>query len=132
MDQQEVKRVEERTPNQRISQQEFDIPQANPPHRRIDVPAMKDKNEGEGERVAEKHSDVQKVRKHHQITHPISLISGAVLWSKNLSETVQSSSLGCYGLTQRRESVGFSGLHRVPIVPAVLDRRRPKLQLPGQ
>src|SRR6266498_1101991 len=106
MNQQEVKRVEEGTPNQRISEQEFN--------------------------VAEKHGEVKQVRKHHQITRPISLISGAVLWSKSLSKTVESSSLGCYGLTQHRESVGFSGLHRAPIVLAVLDRRRPKLQLPGQ
>src|SRR2546422_7688283 len=85
---------------------------------------MKDKNEGEGKRVAEEYCDVKKVRKHHQIAHTICPVSGAVLWSKNLSKTPQSSSLRCYGLTQRRESVGFSGLHRAPIDLAVLDRRR--------
>src|SRR5712691_7524598 len=130
MDQQEVKRVDEGTPDQRIGEQELDVAQSNPLHRRVDVPAMKDKNEGEGERVTEKHRDVKKVRKHHQIAHPISLISGAVLWSQSLGKTVQSSSLRRYDLTQHRESVGFSGLHRAPIVQAVLNRRRPKLQLP--
>jgi hypothetical protein len=58
VDEQKVKGVGERSPDERVVDEQADVAESDVAHRCVDVPPMKDQDEREGERVAEKDDGV--------------------------------------------------------------------------